>query len=482
MNDCGKRRRIGTGKLQTALQKVLYDKKEKIAFITANEQISYENVVKKIEVQCEEYNIQNINKIAICMSNSIEFCIQLLTAILYMDEVYIFSSLWESSLVVQICQENNVQVLVSEEGKKIFANHDSMREHNGDVKFILFTSGTTHLPKGVVLTGENIYLNALAAIKCMSYVETDKILVTKPLYHSYGLTIEFIAGILVGAEFYLDRGLFNVNKVSKIIMKHEITVWCTIPTLLCIFIDKKVLEFSTLRIIAVGGARSVEKLLKNARAFWAPTPVIQMYGLTEAGPLVTCTPNDLPEEKINSIGKPVEGVKLEIRDRKDNLITTPNVSGELVVSSQSVMTEYLNNGSATKKVKKKGRLYTGDIGYFDEDNFFYIEDRIDTMIVHDGVNIFCAEIENALMAHNKIEQAFVAGIEDILHSQIAVAYIKAIENIDKKEIILWCKTKAVSVPDEIIFVDNLPYNDNGKVSISNLKTMYSEYKKGVGNG
>lgn len=219
-------------------------------------------------------------------------------------------------------------------------------------------------------------------------------------------------------------------------------------------------------------ARADERLLKRAKALWSPTPIIQLYGLTEAGPLVTGTPVDLPIEKIASIGKPVKGVKLEIRDREDDVIRTPYTMGELVVVSRGIMKGYLCDKVASQKVKRDGRLYTGDIGYFDKDSFYYVRDRIDTMIVRDGVNILCSEIEDILMELDVIDQVSVVGMENMLHSQIAVAFIKAAGDLDRKEIITWCKVKEVPPPDEIIFVGSLPYNDNGKVNIDVLKKMY----------
>lgn len=472
MNNYGKHRRNGIDNLQVALKKIMRDRKEKVAFMTANERFCYGDITKQIKAQYDEYRSHNVSKIALCMSNSVEFCIQLLTAVLYLDEVYIFSPLWEETVVNQICQDNKIQVLVCEKNRKVFLENKSTTKSEDDTKIILFTSGTMHTPKGVVLTGESLYANALAAIDCMEYVDTDMILVTKPLYHSYGLTIELMAGMLVGAGFYLDMGLFTVNKVSRILKEYGITVWCTVPTMLCLFIDKKVPICNSLRIIAVGGARADERLLKRAKALWSPTPIIQLYGLTEAGPLVTGTPVDLPIEKIASIGKPVKGVKLEIRDREDNVIRTPYTMGELVVVSRSIMKEYLFDKVTSQKVKRDGRLYTGDIGYFDKDSFYYVRDRIDTMIVRDGVNILCSEIEDILMELDVIDQVSVVGMEDMLHSQIAVAFIKAAGDLDRKEIITWCKVKEVPPPDEIIFVGSLPYNDNGKVNIDVLKKMY----------
>lgn len=476
-----KRTGISNYNLQTALKKIIYDRKDSIAFVTAKEQVSYREVAIQIERQYDEYRSRNVRRIALCMSNSIEFCIQLLTAIIYLDEIFIIPPLWDDQIIGQICKDNEIHALIMDKDKKIFYDNTYVAEFRNDVEVILFTSGTMYTPKGVVLTSENLYSNALAAIDCIKYTKTDRILVTKPLYHSYGLTVEFIAGMLVGAEFYLDSGLFNVNKVAKIMMKREITVWCTVPTLIFLFVDKNMSIPNSLRIIAVGGARATETLLKKARNFWAPIPVIQMYGLTEAGPLVTCTPFDLPAEKIKSIGKPVKGVNLEIRDKEDRLINTPEVSGELVVKSKGVMKGYLNDETATQKVKRNGRLYTGDICYFDIDNYYYIQDRNDSMIVRDGINIYCSEIENVLMELDEIEQISIIGIEDTMHSQIAIAFIKADVSIERLKIISWCRDKGVSPPDDVIFVDNLPYNDNGKVDITKLKAIYYEHTKGAQN-
>ncbi len=463
--------------LRAALEEVLYDKRECTAFVSEHDKISYGNVAVQIEKQYNAYRSHCINRIALCMSNSIEFCIKLLTAILYLDEIYIFSPLYMESEMLQICKDNKVQVLDFGEGKTILGHYPHIAEEKKDIRIILFTSGTMHASKGVILTGKNIYSNALATIDCMKYKDTDKLLITKPLYHSYGLTVELIAGLLVGAELYLDRGLFSVHKILRIMFEHQITVWCTIPALLFLFVDKSVSVPGSLRIIAVGGARSTEILLKKARNLLEPIPIVQLYGLTEAGPLVTCTPIDMPTEKTISIGKPVKGVKLELRDENDDLVTVPGRPGELVVTGNGIMIGYLGDAKATRRVKRKGKLYTGDIGYFDIDNYYYIQDRIDATIARDGINISCSEIEDALMKLDGVEQASVIGIENILHSQIAIAFIRTSKKLDVRKVVLWCKAHGVFPPDDVMFIDDIPCNENGKVNGKKLRTIYLAHKK-----
>ncbi len=459
--------------LQAALLASIKSNGKSLAFISREESISYEQVLQKVNAQYSCYKMNGIKRIALYCGNSIDFCIQLLTALLYLDVVYIFSPAWEESTVISICAENGINLAVKDSGQ-ISISMDSFRPEQEDIKVVLFTSGTTHTPKGVMLSGDNLLSNAAAAVDCMQYTCNDRLLVSKPLYHSYGLTIEFLAGFLAGASLYLYSCIFSVSRIERILKSQEITVWCTIPSLLTLYIRNAANNAYDLRIIAVGGARCPSSLMEKAKVFFQSVIIVQLYGLTEAGPLVTCTPYNVKAKAQNSIGYPVKGVELELRDKEDRLIVTPGERGELVVKSKGVMKGYLNNEAATIKAVKNGRLYTGDIAYFDDEKLFYFLDRSDSMITRDGINYICAETENVIRSIDGVKEAAVFGVDSELHSQIAIACVECSQELAVEKIFWECTVHRVLPPDKVFFLEKLPLNENGKIDIQKIKKEYAD--------
>lgn len=462
-----------TTKLQNALLYSIHKNQNSVAIKIGDSSISYAEIWKAVQNQYAIYEAEKITSIALYVGNSVDFCIQLLTAFLFLDVVYIFSPTMEESYVLDVCKDNNIDLIIKCNGNIHISNTNNQGVME-DVKVVLFTSGTIHNPKGVMLSSNNLLSNAFAAIDCMKYNDKDTILVSKPLYHSYGLTIEFLAGFLAGATLYMYQGLFSVKKIQNIIEEQRITVWCTIPTLVALYVENAIRRENYLRIVAVGGARSTKKQIEKIVVFFKPVLVVQLYGLSEAGPLVTYTPHGLKSEQSNLIGVPVKGVELEIRDSNNKLILEPEMPGELVVKSEGVMKGYLKNETLTNKAIKHGKLYTGDIVYFDKNKLFYFLDRKDTMISRGGINYFCSEIEDVIHNLAAVDEVVVLGIEDEIHSQIAVAFIKGNERKSKKDIFFYCKKSNVLPPDEVVYVDEFPVNTSGKIDILKLKSIYME--------
>lgn len=457
--------------LQAVLLACIKSNGKSTALISDEESISYQEVLQRVNKQYSFYKTSGIKRIALYSGNSFNFCIQLLTALLYLDVVYIFSPAWEEDAVVAVCAENGINTVVMDSGQ-ICISTDLSGSKPEDIKVVLFTSGTTHSPKGVMLTGDNLLSNALAAADCMQYTDNDRLLVSKPLYHSYGLTIEFLAGFLSGVSLYLYSGIFSVSRIERILKSKEITVWCTIPSLLTLYISNASDNPYNLRIIAIGGARCSSGLMGKAKVFFHSVIIVQLYGLTEAGPLVTCTPYNLKVKAHNSIGYPVKGVELELRDKEDKQIVTPGVSGELVVKSNGIMRGYLNNEAATLRAVRNGKLYSGDIAYFDDEKLFYLLGRADNMIVRDGVNYLCVETENVIKTIDGVKEAAVFGVDSELHSQIAIACVECSQEIPFEKIFWECINQKVLPPDKVFCWEKFPLNDNGKVDIQKIIKEY----------
>lgn len=460
--------------LASALYDAVMQGGKSTALQTDHINITYAELAEKIKSRYEDLKQEDVQRMAVYAHNSVNFCIDLLTALVYFECVFIFPTSWKLEKVKEICISNRIDLIISDEAE-IWIDADKNKNPQDelkDVKAVLFTSGTVHNPKGVMLTGENLYTNAIAAIDCLKYTADDTLLVTKPLYHSYGLTIEFISGILAGAALYIYESMFSPGIVRKLFAEQNITVWCTIPTLLAFFINNMRQYCGNLRVIAVGGEKAGRPLLIRAKEVFGAVPVIQLYGLTEAGPLVTSSSFDAVN--IESIGQPVLGVELELRDKEDNIISEPGISGELVISSKSIMKGYLGDIQKTNKVIRDGKLYTGDIAYFDSANNYYFVEREDMTISRHGINVYCSEIEESISEIEGVERVIVLGISHPVCSQIAAAFVKRTGDTDEKAIIQHCLDHEVAVPDKIIFIDNFPVNENGKVSLAALRKIYED--------
>ena len=412
-----------------------------------------------------------ISRIAISMSNSKELFILLTAAMIYLDTIYIFPDYVDVGEVISICKHRGLGMLYTAKQKTYKIDSYEMDVNDNNVKVVLFSSGTVKKPKGVMLSSLSLYNNAYAAYKCLQYSDKDKILISKPIYYSYCFTIEFLAGILNGASFYIYEEMFWPSKIDWIIRNKGITVWCTIPTTLKLFI-KVIHEYSgVLRILGIGGEKTTTKLMESAKRYFINTRVVQMYGLAEAGPLVTCLDASYSFGKLNSIGAPVEGVSIEIRDSNNNIVDKPFQIGELVISSNSIMEGYLFLGSESKGEMRERKLFTGDLGYYDDEGYYYLCGRTDDVVKVNGRKVYCKEIELALLEIRGIENAIVICVNGKDSLMRLVAFVQVEKEIENKEIVHYCVKNKIYVPDEIRQIKQLPQSKNGKISLRKLREL-----------
>ncbi|MHA1298876.1 MAG: class I adenylate-forming enzyme family protein, partial [Candidatus Helarchaeota archaeon] len=275
--------------------------------------------------------------------------------------------------------------------------------------------------------------------------------------------------LTVGASCILTPG-FTAKKHWEIVAKYKASTFSAVPTVLSILLrmPHENLDLSSLEFVICGAAPLPVEVMKEFEKTFN-CKIIEGYGLTEG----TCASsvNPMPTEsedrrKIGSIGVPLPDTEMKIVDDNGNEVG-PNIRGEIIIKGDNVMKEYFKNPVANKDTLKKGWLYTGDIGYFDEDGFFYIVDRKKDMIIRGGENIYPREIEEVIYSYPGVSLAAVIGVHDDIYGEVPKAFVvmKEGKTTTEEDIIAYCKKNLADfkVPKFVEFRDDLPKNPTGKI-------------------
>lgn len=327
---------------------------------------------------------------------------------------------------------------------------------NADDPFcIMYTSGTTGLPKGVVLTYGNFFASAAGSAFNLGVLPGDRWLACLPLFHVGGLSI-IIRSVLYGTAVVLHRQ-FDERAVSASLRNDRVTHISVVATMLqrLLDIDPRPCP-PQLRVVLVGGGPVPQPLLERAAGLGYP--VVQTYGLTEtASQVATLAPADAIA-RLGSAGKPLVTTRLRIDAR-------PGEPGEILVAGPVVTPGYFRRPEATAAAIRDGWLHTGDIGRLDDDGYLYVLDRRDDLIVSGGENVYPAEVEALLVRHPSVRDAAVVGLPDPVWGQVVVAAVVADGAIDAAELREWIRARIAGykVPARIEKVESLPMTASGKV-------------------
>ena len=335
---------------------------------------------------------------------------------------------------------------------------------------ILFTSGTTGLPKGVV-TGHAQNLRVIADwSRAMGLSPLDRYLVVNPFFHSFGYKVGWFGGLLAGCTV-LPHAVFDASAILKRISDQRISVLPGPPTLFVSLLDdpaRTQADLSSLRATITGAAAIAPTLIERIRKELGFSTVLTGYGLTETcGVVALCDASDGAETIALTSGKAIPDIELRCVDAQGKALA-PNASGEIVVRGYNVMQGYLDDAAATREtIDEHGWLHTGDIGSLDERGYLRITDRLKDLYISGGFNCYPAEIERMLAAHPAIAQAAVIGIADARMGEVGKACIvlRLGFKLEASELIAWCREHMANykVPRVVEFRSSLPTNPGGKV-------------------
>ncbi|QNO26945.1 long-chain-fatty-acid--CoA ligase [Sphingopyxis sp. OPL5] len=347
----------------------------------------------------------------------------------------------------------------------------------------LYTSGTTGLPKGVVLTHRNYrtFLEAATEVDGFAYGEDETVMIVMPLFHVAGTNVSF-SGLAQGGRLLLVKD-FTANDAIQMLRHERVAHAFLAPAMIQMMLMQPSAaagRYPALRSIAYGASPIAEDVLRRARATFG-CDFVQFYGMTESaggGSYLSPSAHDLPG-KLTSCGKPWPGVAMAILDGEGKELGDGEI-GEIAIRGGIVMKQYWNRGPATAETLAGGWLHTGDVGYRDADGFYFVHDRIKDMIVSGGENIYPAEVESAIMGCPGVADVAVIGVPDAKWGESAKALIVPVAGAapDPAAVIAWARKRiaAYKLPKSVEFIEALPRNPSGKVLRRELRAPYWEGK------
>jgi acyl-CoA synthetase (AMP-forming)/AMP-acid ligase II len=358
-----------------------------------------------------------------------------------------------------------------------------------DAAMIMYTSGATGLPKGVITTYRNIMANTYTMVLelCITHEEVN--LLVMPMYHNGGFW-PTMSMVLRGATNVLLPH-FDVDAVLKTIEGKKVTLLNLVPTMLLRIVSHSTLSkfnLDSLRLIMYAGAPIPLEQLRKAMKILGSHRFYNGLGCTEAsGALISFPTTEHAIEgpmagKLGSVGKDAIGVEIIIVDQQGKELPAGSV-GEIIGRGDNIAQGYWKMPEETAAVFKKGWLYTGDMGYRDEDGYVFLVDRKKDIIISGGENVASREVEEALQQHPAVQEASVIGVPDDEWGEAVKAIVvldsAAKGNVGEADLIEFCSSRLAGYkkPRSIDFVEELPKNAAGKIDKARLKKLYNEEEK-----
>jgi acyl-CoA synthetase (AMP-forming)/AMP-acid ligase II len=344
-----------------------------------------------------------------------------------------------------------------------------------DTATIMYTSGTTGLPKGAMMSHRNVFTNARNCGAVLNYKETDITLIVVPLFHVTGLNSQLVAFIYIGGTCVIMKAYKTVDMIETI-ERHKTTVLFKVPTMYVLMLINETLnqrDVSSVRLAAYGGAPMDKETIIQLKKRLG-VDLYNAYGLTECSSLCTVLPACDAVRKAPSVGLPVTGVQVKAVDSQDRGVPAGE-PGQLLMKGPNIVKGYYNKPEATQKGIVDGWLYTGDIARIDDEGYVFIVDRMKDMIVRGGENIYSIEVESVLNSHPKVLESAVVPEPHHIFGEVvrACVVLRPETEATQEEIIEYCKKNLADfkVPARVVFLTELPRNPGGKVIKGQLRDL-----------
>ena len=329
---------------------------------------------------------------------------------------------------------------------------------------ILYTSGTTGHPKGVLLTQGNLVSNVYATHHHTKMEPGDRLICYLPLFHCFGQNFIMNACVSAGATLVLHER-FVIDEILESIKTNAVSMFFGVPTVY-------------LRLFALPNADQTLRLVRYFFTAAAPMPaeaarewqkrfnrtIYEGYGLTETSPFASYNHDFV--YRLGSVGTPIENVEMKIADEQGNELP-PGVVGEIAIKGPNVMQGYYNQPAETAEVMRDGWFLTGDIGKMDEDGYFYVVDRAKDMINVSGFKVWPREVDDVLIQHPGLREAAVVGVPDLASGEAVKAFVVLKESalVTEHELIEFCRSHIAvyKAPRYVEFIDAIPKSAAGKI-------------------
>lgn len=470
---------------------------ERIALVCDNVSLTYKELlylVKAIGQKMQKNGVEKGHKVGLIVENPVDFVI-VFFAICYCDAIVMpLFCKTANAKIDEMINEYEINHLVF--ATKSTYSSDKLNKMNitvdnwsyihyvnikhkeidwelDEVKLILFSSGTTNIPKAIMLSAENVLSNVEAIGQYLRLTQEDKLLLVKNMNHASSIVGEMLVGIDNACTLYFSTKLPTPNLIMRLISDNEITIFFAVPTILLGIIENDKFEhfnFKNLRIINFYGAKMSQQNILNLCKGFPEVNTIYSYGLSEASPRVTYIERNDFLTHLGSSGRPIKDVNVGIRDDNDGVVGGNNIIGEITVTGPNVMKGYYKRPELTSRVIRNNVLYTGDFGYLDDDGFLYVTGRRDNMIINAGKNIYPEELEGVLTNIPDVLEALVIGCEAENGTVLLEYYVVLKENSRVDEIYIFnhCRDylELYKLPSKIYFLDVLEKTPSGKIKRS----------------
>jgi len=463
----------------------------KLALVDGKKSLTFRELYQ--EVQNFSSSIAVFNKkniISLCSENSAFFIIAYLGIINSGKMVHLLQpEISENNLLNQLRTSDSEAIVCSNIVKESLVKHTSLKipvlEFNellsrpnlgmmtyktNELAYLIYTSGTTAEPKGVVISHSMIDFTTKNIVNVLGYSNSDVDILPLPLYHSFGLGC-FHTSLFVGSTLVLLKNANNLEYVLESLKKHHATTLAAIPATLTKFLkfDRKILDdhFSNIRLIITNSTSIPKNTIQNFKQILKNGHLATYYGLTEAS-RSTFMIFDKTDGREESVGKAALGVQIKIvKESQGN-----SQAGEIWIKGNNVIKKYWNNTEADKNIVDDW-LRTGDIGYFDEEGYLFLTGRNDDIVNIGGEKVAPNEIEEIVKQLPGIEDVAAFGIDHEIFGQVVkLNVVKSKDsNLDKSKILNHCikNLEKFKIPAKIDFVESIPKTDYGKVKRFMLK-------------
>ncbi len=342
---------------------------------------------------------------------------------------------------------------------------------------MIYSSGTTGRPKGILLRHSAMVANAQMTLLVMRYQMSDRSLAMLPLFSSFGFCWDFLMPALAGCSLSIMTK-FDVPQALRLIAQHKVTVLAGVPTMFARLFDPAALQgadIASLRLMDVGGGPVPDRLKSDLRHVHG-IEIVESYGLTEISPVASVQyPGQ--SHRRGAAGPALPGIEVKVIDKQGNALP-PGASGELCFRSPTFMVGYWNQPELTARTIVEGWLHSGDVGVVDDEGQIYIQDRVKDMIVTGGENVYPKEVENALCDHAAVQAAAVVGVPDEIRGELIHAFVilRSGSTATQEELIEHCASLIGrhKLPKAISFVAEVPLTASGKIQRFQLRAAAAQ--------
>ena len=343
-----------------------------------------------------------------------------------------------------------------------------------DVVNMQYTSGTTGFPKGVMLTHYNILNNGKTIGDCMKFTENDRLCISVPLFHCFGLVLATMASITHGSMMVLEN-YYSPTKVLRTLEREKCTAYHGVPTMFIAILEHpKFKEFTlNLRTGIMAGSPCPIKTMQQVIDEMGMSEITITYGQTEASPGCTqTTTDDSIEKRVNTVGRAFPGVETKIIDPETGETLPPNHIGEFCARGYNLMKGYYKMPEATAQaIDSEGWLHTGDLACCDEDGYYKITGRMKDMIIRGGENIYPREIEELIYKHPEVLDVQIVSVPSIKFGEEVCAFVIKKNEVTEDEIKEFVRERMSrhKVPSHVLFTTSFPMTASGKIQKYKLR-------------